>query len=114
MLHSILRKLRLYQTNSEYDSWYEALKSRDSETWQTQWKDAQLPDSFFQSLASILSLPNHYLYPSDKLSLILFNRFADLSDVEAILHIEEALNVNINMDEVMQGQCLADLMPIQL
>ena len=102
----------LYSTTPEYDSWYESLKLRNQEDWQTQWKDDQIDDSFFVTISSIQSLPNPWLYPCDKLYLVLFNRFADVSNVEAIMYIEDELGIEINVDEALKGMTLSDLIEL--
>ena len=108
----ILKAIGLYSTTPEYDSWYESLKLRNQEDWQTQWKDDQIDDSFFLTISRIQSLPNPWLYPCDKLYLVLFNRFSDLSNVEAIMYIEDELGIEINVDEALKGMTLSDLIEL--
>lgn len=108
----ILKGLGLYRTHAEYDSWLDSLKLRHEEERKRQWSTYQIPDVLFENLARILSLPNAYLYPSDKLDLVLFNRFADLSDVEAILYLEDELGISIKMDDDLKRLTLGNLFPL--
>lgn len=79
--------------------WRKSLKNRTEKEFITNWKSLNININYeiIKNVAIIMSLPNHYLYPDDYLSDILFNPYSDFSDVEAILYIEERLQIsNIN------------------
>lgn len=79
--------------------WRKSLKNRTENEFITNWKllNINIDYEMIKNVAIIMSLPNHYLYPEDYLSDILFNPYSDFSDVEAMLYIEECLHMlNIN------------------
>lgn len=74
--------------------WRRSLKLRTQAEYLQRWNAERLPinHELIRTLSVIMGLPTPWLYPSDLLSDILFNPYADLSDVEAILALEETLS----------------------
>ncbi len=80
--------------------WRRSLKLRTQSEYIQRWNAECLPvnHELIRTVSVIMGLPAPLLYPSDLLSDILFNPYADLSDVEAILALEEALSCEPDVD----------------
>lgn len=80
--------------------WRRSLKLRTQSEYMQRWNAERLPinHELIRTVSVIMGLPAPWLYPSDLLSDILFNPYADLSDVEAILALEETLCCELDIN----------------
>ncbi len=81
------QRRKLKQQNKK---WRKSLKERTRNACEQRWSSSDVIVDYdcIMEIALIMNLPNAYLYPDDQLSDVLFNPYADLSDVEAMLLIE--------------------------
>lgn len=83
------------------DSWYRRKIANRSECeFISRW-DSDVNDEMLKEFANIMNLPNHYIFPNDRLSILLCSPYNDLREVSAIILLEKYGICDMNETTIM-------------
>ena len=80
------------------DSWYrKKLKKRSEHEFLARWNtEKHVNHEMIKEFANIMSLPNHYIFPHDRMFILFCPPYNDLREISAIILLEKYGICNMN------------------